>query len=158
MNFTMDVTIIAFVLLGIAVIVLAVMVVQLNSRLKKFLVGSNTENLTDSISHMNSSIEKFEKFQGDAERYLESVEVRLKRNVSSVHTVRFNPFKGAGGGGNQSFATAFLNEQGDGVVISSLYSREHVSIFSKPIKNRLSEYELSDEERGAIKEASKIVK
>jgi hypothetical protein len=72
--------------------------------------------------------------------------------------VRFNPFKGTGSGGNQSFATTFLNEENNGVVISSLYSREHTSVFSKPIKNGVSEYELSDEEKESFAEAKKVVK
>jgi hypothetical protein len=78
------------------------------------------------------------------------VEKRLKKSVQAVHTVRFNPFKGTGEGGNQSFATAFLTEDGDGVIISSLYSREHVSVFGKPVKKLVSEHTLSDEEKEAL--------
>ena len=52
-----------------------------------------------------------------------------------------------------AFPTAFLNEDGHGVVMSSLYSREHVSVFSKPIKNGSSEYELSVEEKEAVENA-----
>ena len=46
-----------------------------------------------------------------------------------------------------------LNEEGDGVVLSSLYSRERMSIFAKPIKNNKSEYELSAEEKEVLKKA-----
>jgi len=46
-----------------------------------------------------------------------------------------------------------LNEDGDGVVFSSLYSRERMSIFAKPIKNGKSEYELTEEEKEALKKA-----
>lgn len=46
-----------------------------------------------------------------------------------------------------------LNEDGDGVVISSLYSRERMSIFAKPIKNGKSEYELTDEEKKSLAKA-----
>jgi hypothetical protein len=61
-------------------------------------------------------------------------------------------------GGNQSFATAFLNEDGDGVVISSLYSREHTSVFAKPVKKHSSEHEMSNEEKEAMEEARKNLK
>ena len=73
-----------------------------------------------------------------------------------MHTVRFNPFKGTGAGGNQSFATALLNENGDGVVLSSLYSRERVSVYAKPVQKFSSEYELSGEEKQAIKSAKNL--
>jgi len=71
-----------------------------------------------------------------------------------VETIRFNPFKGNGSGGNQSFSTAFVNEEGDGVVISSLYSREHISVFAKPIKKMSSEYEMTKEEKDSLEKAS----
>ena len=82
----------------------------------------------------------------------------MKKSVQAVSTIRFNPFKGNGSGGNQSFATAFLNEDTDGVVISSIYSREHTSVFSKPINKGVSEYELSGEEKEAIENAKKQIK
>ena len=51
-----------------------------------------------------------------------------------------------------------LNEDGDGVVFSSLYSRERTSIYAKPIKNGKSEYELTKEEQEALKKAEVPVK
>jgi hypothetical protein len=72
--------------------------------------------------------------------------------------VRFNPFKGTGSGGNQSFATAFISEEGDGLVISSLHSREHVSIYAKPLRDGRSDFELTEEEKKAVKEAKANLK
>jgi hypothetical protein len=46
-----------------------------------------------------------------------------------------------------------LNEEGDGVVLSSLYSRERMSVFAKPIKNKKSEYELTVEEKAVLDQA-----
>ena len=45
------------------------------------------------------------------------------------------------------------NEEGDGLVISSLYARERMSVFAKPIKNGKSEYELTQEEIEVINKA-----
>ncbi len=158
MNFTMDITTIGLIILLIAVIVLIVMIVKLQKKLNSFLIGSSSTNLDDSINSINASIKEFEKFKSELEKYLTTVEKRLKKSVQAVQTVRFNPFKGNGSGGNQSFATAFINEDSNGVVISSLYSREHVSVYSKPIKNGVSEYELSEEEKQAVAEARKSIK
>jgi hypothetical protein len=87
--------------------------------------------------------------------YLKSVEERLKRSIQSVHTIRFNPFAGTGEGGNQSFATVFLNENGDGAVMSSLFTRDRVSVFSKSLKNFISEHGMSDEEKEALIQAKR---
>ncbi|MGH7249434.1 MAG: DUF4446 family protein, partial [Minisyncoccia bacterium] len=54
---------------------------------------------------------------------------------------------------NQSFAIGMMNEDGDGLVLSSLYSRERMSIFAKPIKRGKSEYELTAEEKEALNKA-----
>lgn len=159
MNFPFDAANILLIILGVIVIALTILVVQLNSKLKKFLVGNKAENLGDSLSSMDQSIKGLEAFKTEMETYLATVEHRLKKSTQAIYTVRFNPFKGTtGSGGNQSFATAFLNEQGDGVVVSSLYAREHVSIFSKAIKNGASEFELSDEEKEAVAGAMKMIR
>lgn len=158
MNFTMDFTTITFIVLIVLVLVLIAYIAHLNNKLNKFLIGSGTKNLDESLSSINSSIDELKSFRIELEKYLTTAEKRLKKSVQAVHTVRFNPFKGTGGGGNQSFATAFLNEEGDGVIISSLYSREHVSVYSKPIKNSTSEYDLSNEEKEALSETKKSLK
>jgi len=128
------------------------------TKLRTFLVGIDSKHIGDSLTHVKGSLEELQRFRAELEIYLAQVESRVKKSVQSVHTVRFNPFKGTGGGGNQSFATAFLNEEGDGVLISSLYSREHVSIFSKPLKKSSSEHELSEEEAEALEGAKKGLK
>lgn len=153
MIFTINLAFIVIGILIIALIVLVIMHVQLSRKLNRFLIGASSGNLDDSITSISMSIKEFEKFRAELEAYLTGVEKRLKKSVQAVHTVRFNPFKGTGGGGNQSFATAFINEDGHGVIISSLYSREHVSVYSKPVKGGVSEYELSDEEKEALTNA-----
>lgn len=122
-------------------------------RLRKFLVDVDSKNIADSLKFVSTGLVSLDQFRQEMESYLTSVEKRLRKSVQSVHTVRFNPFKGTGSGGNQSFATAFLNEEGDGVVISSLYSRDRVSVFSKSIKKYESEHELSSEEKEALENA-----
>lgn len=146
---------IVVILLTIAVMVLIVMVVMMNNKLKSFLVGIDSKNIEDSLQATLSDLNELKVFRSGLDIYLQGVERRLKKSIQSVHTVRFNPFKGTGGGGNQSFSTAFINEDGDGVVISSLYSRDHVSVFGKPIKNHSSEHGLSEEEKESLDEAGK---
>jgi uncharacterized protein DUF4446 len=79
------------------------------------------------------------------------VEDQGKRAVQHVGVVRFNPFEDTGG--NQSFALALLDSQGDGVVMSSLHSRQSTRIYLKPIVNGRSETALSDEETEALRKA-----
>jgi len=87
--------------------------------------------------------------------YLKTAEARLRRSIQGVETIRFNAFKGTGEGGNQSFAIALLSENGDGTVVSSLYARDRMSVFAKPIKNFSSEFEMTAEERDAVTRAKR---
>ena len=142
---------VAVIVLCVVTIILLVLVIILYMKLRRFLVGIDSKHIGDSLTFVSNNLKDLQEFKMELEKYLTTVEKRLKKSVQTVNTVRFNPFKGTGGGGNQSFATSFLNEEGDGVVISSLYSRDHVSVFSKPIKKHASEYELSEEEIEAVK-------
>jgi len=73
---------------------------------------------------------------------------KLTRHAGYVGIVRFNPFQDMGG--KQSFAAAWLDENGNGIVLSSLYTRKGSRIYAKPLQNRQSNYTLSAEEQQAI--------
>jgi hypothetical protein len=141
------------IVLAVAVIALAVILYRVQSKLKKFLVAVEAENIADSLSLVSTDLKDLQKFRNEIEVYLGDVERRLKKSVQSVHTVRFNPFAGTGDGGKQSFATAFLTEDGDGFIISTLYSRDHVSVYGKPVMKYASAHELSEEEAEALEQA-----
>lgn len=124
-------------------------------KIHKLLAGKNGKSLEDAIIHAHEHIDKLNNFQKEAINHFINVEKRLNRSVQAVETIRFNPFKGTGEGGNQSFATSFVSENGDGVVISSLYSRDRVSIFSKPVAKFESTFELTQEEKEVVSKSKK---
>jgi hypothetical protein len=154
MVFSQDILI--YISLGLSIILLC-WNIFLQTKMKKLIAGKNSQTLDDSINFLNTEIKTLNKFRSDTLLYLTDAEKRLKRSVQAVETIRFNPFKGTGAGGNQSFATAFLNENGDGVVLSSLYSRERVSIFSKAIEKMQAGFELSEEEKEALTKAKEKI-
>lgn len=137
--------------------ILTVLVIHLEIKVSRLLSGKDGRSLEDSILHIKKGLHEQENFQKEMEKYLTLVEKRLGRSIRSVETVRFNAFKGTGSGGNQSFATAYLNEKGDGVVISTLCARERVGVFSKPLTAYKSDFELSPEELEAISKAKKAL-
>jgi len=149
-----DPTFIAVVaLVGLFVGVLA-WLVRLELKWRALFRGKKAENLEGALLAIGKHLEDTAGIQETLQKKTASLDNRMKKAVCGVGTVRFNPFKGTSGS-NQSFATALVDENGDGVVLSSIYSREHVSVFAKPVKNLSSEYGLTEEERGAIREARK---
>ncbi|MFH1626909.1 MAG: DUF4446 family protein [bacterium] len=143
-----------YIIIGALIIILPLLfwLIKLEIKLKKLLKNKNG-TLDDTINFLRKDAEILKRYAEKTKTELEIVNKKLNKTISGNETVRFNPFRGDGSGSNQSFATALINREGDGVIISSLYSREHISVFSKPIKNLSSEYELSSEEKTALQKA-----
>ncbi|MGB8816086.1 MAG: DUF4446 family protein [Minisyncoccia bacterium] len=148
-----------YILIGALALALIslVWIIRLEIKLHRIL-GEKGKNLDEAFSYLRKDVDHLKHFSNKSLDNFNTISKKLKRTVSGLETIRFNPFKGNGSGGNQSFATAFVNEDGDGVIISSLYSSNHVSVFSKPIKNMSSEYELTTEEKTALQKAKESIK
>jgi hypothetical protein len=80
-----------------------------------------------------------------------TVERDLVGAFSRVGLVRFNPFEDTGG--NQSFALALLDGNGDGFVVSSLHARAGTRLYAKSIGRGVSDSALSAEEAEALRQA-----
>lgn len=143
--------IVFFVLTGIVLIAIAIWAIVTERRLKRFFLGKKAKDLEETIISLENHITQLKKSKDNIEKDIATINTKLKKSVRGLETVRFNPFPDQGS--NQSFAIGMLDEEGDGVVFSSLYSRERMSVFAKPIKNGKSEYELSAEEKEALKRA-----
>lgn len=152
-----DFTLVIFILAGFIVILLG-WIAYLHIKVRHLLLGSDAKSLEGSILHSQKELRDLREFEKECLAYFTNVEKRLNRSVQAVETVRFNPFRGTGDGGNQSFSTAIVSERGDGVVVSSMYSRDRVSIFSKPLSKFQSQYDLTEEENQVIESAKKNVK
>ena len=63
-----------------------------------------------------------------------------------------NPFEDTGG--NQSFALAMLDADGNGWVLSSLHARSGTRVYAKAIRGGLAETTLSEEENAALMQAA----
>lgn len=142
---------VAITSLGVAILLLGVWTFMLERRIKKLMAGKNAASLEDTVLANQQSLEELLAFHKNTAEELRRIDDRIKKKLHGAKTVRFNPFHGSGTGGNQSFATALLDEDGNGVVLSTLYSREKVSVFAKPVINRKSEFELTDEEKEVLK-------
>jgi hypothetical protein len=79
------------------------------------------------------------------------LETASPRAFQRVGLVRFNPFEDTGG--NQSFALALLDAEGNGWVLSSLHARSGTRVYAKSIRAGRSDGAVSEEEAAAIKQA-----
>jgi hypothetical protein len=81
-----------------------------------------------------------------------ALEAAGRKAFSRVGLVRYNPFEETGG--NQSFALALLDANGDGWVLSSLHARAGTRVYAKAISGGRSDAALSEEESAAIRQAA----
>jgi hypothetical protein len=124
---------------------------RLRSRLRRVLTGGETTSL-DQI--LDQQVQRLDGLSGrlDALNKLHhELEAITQRAIQKVGVVRYNPFSDAGG--DQSFAIALLDAEGNGLVVSSLHSRTETRVFAKPVRAGRSTYSLSDEEQQAVKKA-----
>jgi len=79
------------------------------------------------------------------------LEALAASDLSRAGFVRYDAFAGSGSG--LSYALALLNRQGDGVVLTSIYSRDDTRTFGKPVAAFKPTVAASAEELEAIERA-----
>ena len=109
--------------------------------------GSLQVVLEGHMEQVRSALEK----TAELDALARQLEREGRTHVQRVGFLRFNPFRDAGG--DQSFALAMADQAGNGVVISSLHSREATRVYGKPLAGWQSPYPLTDEERTVIEQA-----
>lgn len=125
-------------------------IINLKTKIGRILSGG-AKDLPEAIDAIRRQIKNLESFKRDADKFLNIMSKKVARSVQSTEVLRYSPFAGAGTNGNQSFSVCFVNEGGDGIVVSGLYySRDRVSIFMKPVADFASSFELTPEEKEVI--------
>lgn len=85
------------------------------------------------------------------EAEIKKIEKDMMNCVQKIGVVRYNAFNDVGS--NLSFAIALLDANNNGIVLNGVYARDTSSIYAKSVILGESQYELSNEEKQAIKEA-----
>lgn len=85
-------------------------------------------------------------------------EVRTQEQIGKKHLqkyalTRFNPFEDTGG--DQSFIIALLDGEDNGIVISSLHTRNGTRVYAKAVANgKAGSHQLSKEEKEVVEKAA----
>ncbi|RYG39344.1 DUF4446 family protein [bacterium] len=147
-----------FVLLGSIVLLAGTLALTITRqrrferRYQDLLVGANGESFEAILLDHLGARERLEREVGSLNARVEELERRARRAKRYSGLVRYDAFEDVGG--EQSFALAIYDEEGDGVVISSLVGRIDCRVYAKPLVGGQSERALSQEERRAIQEAA----
>lgn len=127
---------------------------KLKKKYRKLTRGTNNKNLEEILTQ---SIDKIERIQETSEKAFEMSEETYKKLEGCIQKTaikRYRAFEDVGS--DLSYSIAFLDGNNDGVILTSIYSRTESVTYAKPINNGISRYELSDEEKAVLYQASKI--
>ena len=151
------------ILIGINILLIFLLIIMtLSNRAKikrlkhkyyKLMNGLNGVNMEavieDCLEKVNGVIEKNKEIEFE----INSIQRNLYYCIQKVGVIRYNAFDNVGS--DLSFSIALLDNNDDGLVISSLYSRDSSSTYAKPVLSGKSRYALSAEEIKAIDVAKK---
>lgn len=145
--------------LAAIIIIQAAAVMSLSRRLKKLgrsyhamMEGEGVENLEQVIIGIKQEQKSHQDSIDSSAAKIESLEQRVPLQKSKVALHRYNAFADAGS--DLSFSLAILNDHKDGIVLTSIHSREGMYLYGKPVQKGQSNYTLTPEERKVIEEAN----
>ncbi len=137
---------------GVAVGVLALSrLARLHRSYALLEVAEGRESFSDVVSR---TVEAFGVLREDVhslDRELAHTRVELSSALRHVTVVRYDAFGDLGG--RFSFSAALLDDQGDGIVLTSIHGRSETRTYIKGLVGGVAEIELSPEELQAVRDA-----
>lgn len=121
---------------------------KLNSRISRFTQGNDAANLEEVIIKRFSEIRQVVKNEKKQNKEIDAINDKFLSTFCKIGLVKYDAFKEMSG--KLSFSLAMLTENHDGIIISSLHSREGCFTYCKEVTNEESYYILSEEERLAL--------
>ncbi len=146
-------TLIALVAIGLSVLAIVFSIAGSGKRQPRAQSGSvqMSDALRGVLTDQAQRIERLEHAARTLHTTDRKQQALIDGSVRHVALLRFDAFEDVGG--RLSFSCAMLDEQGTGVVITSINGRQETRVYAKPVTRRTSSYNLSTEEDEAIRRA-----
>ena len=121
--------------------------------LKNILKDSKDKNFLKTFKNIEEIQQKNLKDILNLNLDLDSFKKESRLNIQRVGLTKYNPFKETGG--NNSFSLVLLDGNKNGIIITSLHTRERTRLYLKEVISGKPKIELSDDEEQALKESLK---
>ena len=108
----------------------------------------NGKNLDEMLKKYLDDVREIKKDNSEIKAYYTKLDNDIDTCIQKIGLVRYNAFKDVGS--DLSFAIAMLDRNDNGVILNGLYGSESSNIYAKPVKNGISKYQLSEEEKTAL--------
>jgi hypothetical protein len=138
---------------ALAALVLALVALAAQRRLLRRLLGATAEpDIRAGLASLASGLHPLVTRVTALEAAQAAAAAREPARLLPPGMVRFQAYPNDGPA--LSFSLALVNARQDGVVLTSLYARDHVRLFAKAIKAGAAEGEMAPEERQAVELAA----
>ncbi|MDO5154339.1 MAG: DUF4446 family protein [Eubacteriales bacterium] len=121
---------------------------RLTNRLNRFTSGNDASNLEEVMAKRFSEMRQIVKNEKQQNRDISAINDKFLTTFCKIGLVKYDAFKEMSG--KLSFSLALLTENHDGIIITSMHSREGCFTYCKEVTNEESYYILSEEERLAL--------
>ena len=139
------------IILAVILIIVLCKLKTLKRRVDSLTRGKDTESLEDIIINYLERVESLEEGEEITRAALNAIKDNLKITYQKTGLVKYDAFREMSGA--LSYSLALLDKENNGVLISSMYSREGCYTYAKEIIKGESKINLSEEEAEALKQA-----
>ena len=139
------------VILAVVLIIVLCKLKTLKRRVDSLTRGKDTESMEDIIVNYLERVESLEEGEEITRAALNAIKDNLKITYQKTGLVKYDAFREMSGA--LSYSLALLDKENNGVLISSMYSREGCYTYAKEIIKGESKINLSEEEAEALKQA-----
>lgn len=147
----------AYLMIGLFVIVIILIILYIRTlgQLKKlyrkydrFMRGKDMESMEETVWKQFDRIEALEKSDQEKQEVIERILENLQNVYQKTGLVKYDAFREMSG--KLSYALALLDKNNNGIMVSSMYSREGCYSYIKEIVNGESRINMSEEEEKAL--------
>jgi hypothetical protein len=124
---------------------------QQNRRLTALTRGADGQSLEAVLAAHLARVEQTERRMEALEQAVGVLQAQMPDRLRYARLIRYDAFDDVGG--EQSFSLALLDQRGNGVVLTSVYSRMDMRVYAKAIQDGRSSHALSEEEQRLLREA-----
>lgn len=147
--------VITLAIMSLFLIVLALTSIILHKKLSSFMKGKDGASLESVLSWLTQKNAQVQDTLDAHKEALEMIDNRIKKSIRGYSLVRYDAYED--NGGNQSFASALIDESGDGFILSVITNRNHVGVYAKPVSRGTPLPTLTKEESLALETSKKSI-
>ncbi len=152
----MDITVIISATIAILSLLISIVSILITNKTKKRYekyveVLGNGKDIAENLKKYIDQVNNLNNKDDQIIDYCNKINNELAKSITKIGLVRYDTYNNTKN--KLSFALALLNRENSGIILNSIYTVDDSNIFSKPIINGNSKYQLSSEEKEAVNKA-----